>query len=162
MGMKMTVKGLDDYITALHDLDADTDKIIKSALYDGAGVLIEEVKSRISALPEDRGYKQKGVQRNVATPDEKKDLLEHIGIAHFAKKGDAIGTAIGFNGYSRHKTKKYRQGVPIPLIARSIESGSSVRQKHPFMRQSVKAVQDRIAAMAQEKIVEEINKKMEG
>ena len=160
MAMKMKVKGLDDLITAMHQLDSDTEKILASAMYDGAGMLIEAVKTEIQKLPEDPGYKKTGVERNVVTPDEKKDLLAHVGIARFAKKNGKISTAIGFDGYSSHKTRKYPNGVPLPIIARSIESGSSVRKKYPFMQKAVKAVQTQIEQTIEKQITEEIQKKV--
>ena len=162
MGMRLKTKGLDDLITALHQLDADTEGIIKAAMYDGAGMILDAVKAEIEKLPEDNGYKRPGDLRDVVTADEKKDLLEHIGIARYTKKGSAVHTAIGFNGYSSHKTKKYPNGVPIPLIARSIESGSTVRKKRPFMRTAVKSVQEQVTQKMQERLAAEITKKMEG
>lgn len=163
MSMSLKVKGLDEYMAALNSLGADTEKIVAEAMYDGAAILIEECKKNIQALPVEDGYMQPGIKRNCVTTSEKDDLLKSIGIARYTKKGDKISTAIGFqSGYSSHKTKKYPNGVPIPLIARSVESGSSVRVKHPFMRTAVNSTKDRIATLMAEKLHDEIAKKMEG
>lgn len=162
MGMSLKAKGLDDLITALHQLDADTDGIISAAMYEGAGMILDAVKREIEKIPEDNGYKKPGDLRDDITSDEKKDLLTHVGIARYTKKGSAIHTAIGFNGYSSHKTKKYPNGVPITLIARSIESGSTVRKKRPFVRTAVKSVQEQVTQKMQERLAAEITKKMEG
>lgn len=163
MAMKLNVKGLDDYIKALDSLSADTEKIITEAMYDGAKILIEQCKDNIHNLPVENGYLKPGEQRNCCTDSEKKDLLDHIGIAKFSKQNGKVSTAIGFNGgYSSHKTKKYPNGVPIPLIARSIESGSSVRVKHPFMRSAVNSTKEQITRMMQEKMHDEIQKKTGG
>jgi len=162
MAMSLKAKGLDDLITALHQLDMDTEGIISAAMYDGAGMILDAIKKEIEQLPEDNGYKKPGDLRDVVTSDEKKDLLTHIGIARYTKKGGSVHTAIGFNGYSSHRTKKYPNGVPITILARSIESGSSVRKKRPFVRTAVKNVQEQVTAMMQEKMAEEIAKKMEG
>lgn len=53
---------------------------------------------------------------------------------------DEISSKIAFYGYDRNKkTKKYPNGVPIPLIALAREYGtSSGEQKKPFFRQSFK------------------------
>ena len=163
MAMSLKVKGLDEYMAALSSLGADTEKIVAEAMYDGAGMLVEECKKNIQALPVEDGYMQPGIKRNCVTSSEKEDLLKSIGIARYQKKGDTLSTAIGFHtGYSSHKTKQYPNGVPIPLIARSVESGSSVRVKHPFMRTAVNSTKDRIASLMAEKMHEEIAKKMEG
>ena len=51
---------------------------------------------------------------------------------------DGIGVYIGFYGYDTSKrTKKYPNGVPIPLIANAREYGtSSGEAKKPFFRKS--------------------------
>lgn len=159
MAMKLNVKGMDDFIGALNSLNADVEKIVSSAMYDGAKLLIEECKKNIQNLPVENGYMQPGRQRNCCTDSEKKDLLDNIGISSFSKQNGKVSTAIGFHGgYSSHKTKKYPNGVPIVLIARSIESGSSVRVKHPFMRTAVNSTKERITTLMQEKMRDEINK----
>lgn len=162
MAAKLSVKGMDDLLGALQSVSGDSDGIIAKAMYDAVGTLKDEVIKNIRQLPEDPGYKKTGVQRAVVTPDEKQDLIEHLGIATFTKRGGKISTAIGFNGYSRHKTKKYPGGVPIPMIARSIESGSSVRIKHPFVRNAASAVKDRISQDMQQRISDEIRTIMGG
>jgi hypothetical protein len=49
---------------------------------------------------------------------------------------DGINVKVGFWGYSKyHKTKRYPQGVPIPLIANAREYGtSSGEAPRPFFR----------------------------
>ena len=53
---------------------------------------------------------------------------------------DEVATKIGFYGYDKEKTtKKYPNGVPIPLIASAREYGtSSGEAKKPFFRTSFK------------------------
>lgn len=137
---KMTITGLEEFESQLKALGDQSTTVIHAALYAGAGKLLEEVKKSIQALPEDEGYKQPGELRKVCTHAEKQALLTHIGIA----KHDPDTTAIGFDGYTDYVTKKYPRGVPVPLIARSIESGSSVRQKWPFLRKTGNAAKETI------------------
>lgn len=58
----------------------------------------------------------------------------------YRTSNDEISSKIAFYGYDRNKkTKKYPNGVPIPLIALAREYGtSSGEQKKPFFRQSFK------------------------
>lgn len=51
---------------------------------------------------------------------------------------DGIGVYVGFYGYdTSKKTKKYPNGVPIPLIANAREYGTSMGEaKKPFFRKS--------------------------
>lgn len=158
---RMTIKGLDDWSTRLQNMAGRGEEIMKAAVYAGAGVLAEAVVAEINTLPEQQGYMPKGELRNVVTRDEKAALLSHIGIAKMDSTGGAVTTAIGFNGYSDHATKKYPSGVPVPLIARSIESGSSVRRKIPFLRNAANKSKGKVQnAMreAAEKAFEELGR----
>lgn len=58
----------------------------------------------------------------------------------YRTSNDEISSKIAFYGYDKNKkTKKYPNGVPIPLIALAREYGtSSGEQKKPFFRQSFK------------------------
>lgn len=143
---RMTVKGLEEFTTALHNLGDKMEGVMKEATYAGADKLIESVKTQISSLPTQDGYMPEGQKRGVITEDEKRDLLSHVGISRMESTGGKVTVAVGFNGYSSHRTKKYPNGVPIPLIARSIESGSSVRRKVPFMRTAAKSNAEGIKA----------------
>lgn len=154
---KMTVKGLEEFSTTIHALKDEGIKIMNAAVFTGADVMVQAVKDAIKALPEEEGYVENGKLRNVVTHDEKEALLSSIGIAKFDNTGGKVTTAIGFNGYTEHRTKKYDKGVPIPLIARSIESGSSVRRKIPFMRQAANRARDQV----QKAMVDAAEKKMQ-
>ena len=137
MARVKNVKGGDDFSALLNGLAGDqTIAVMKAAVYAGAGVLADAIKSEIQNLPEDSGYKPKGVKRNVVGTNDKKMLQERLGVSRIDATGDKADAVVSFSGYNGRPTKKYPQGVPIPLIARSIESGSSVRQKNPFIRRA--------------------------
>ena len=136
---KLTIDGVNDFILRAEHMANGFSAVASAALYAGAGVVADAIKAEIRNLPEEKGYLKEGDRRNVVTPDEKQDLLEGVGIAHFKHENGNIDTAVGFDGYTRHETDKYPSGVPLPLIARAIESGSSVRQKHPFVRKAAKS-----------------------
>lgn len=132
----MTITGLEEFssqIRALGDKGAD---VMKAAAYAGAGVIADAVKNEIGALPVEDGYMPPGTKRAVISASDKADLINGVGISHMDNTGGKVTVAVGVNGYSSHPTKQYPSGVPLPLIARSIESGSSVRQKNPFMRRA--------------------------
>ena len=154
---RLKVQGLEGFSTTIYALKDRGIEIMKAAVYAGADAMVEAVKEAIKALPEEEGYVENGKLRNVVTHDEKEALLSGIGIAKFDNTGGKVTTAIGFNGYTEHKTKKYDKGVPIPLIARSIESGSSVRRKLPFMRQAA----NRAKEQAQKAMADAANKKLQ-
>ena len=158
---KLTVSGLEDFASMIRALGDQGESVMKAAVFAGADKMVEAVKESIRELPEEEGYMSPGEKRNTVTRDEKEALLSHIGIAKMDYTGGKVTTAIGFNGYTDHRTKKYPSGVPVPLIARSIESGSSVRRKIPFLRQAANRARDQVQkAMvdAAEKTMQELKK----
>ena len=153
--------GLDEAMKRLEDLGARTDELMSKALYEGAKVMADGLKDAIRALPEDSGYKKAGELRNVVDPKDKEDMLSHMGISKFRTQTGSVYARISFDGYGQVKTKKFPNGRPVVLIARSINSGSSVRMKHPFIKPTV--TQYKSAAMeAMRKVVEDELKKTGG
>ena len=160
---KMQVTGLDTLSAKLRSLGDAGEAIARAALYDGAAVLADKIRENIKALPEDDAKWLSGdEQYNVITKADKQDLLDHLGIATMRSTGGQITTLVGFNGYGSKPTRKYPQGKPMPMIARSIESGSSVRRKHPFVRPTVNAFKNQIKEKMAETARELISKRMEG
>ena len=131
------VKGGEEFSAMLNNLAGDqVIPVMKSAVYAGVGVLADAIKAEIRSLPEQQGFMPKGKKRNVIDKHDKRKLEERLGVSHIEATGDKADAVVSFSGYNDRPTKKYPQGVPIPLIARSIESGSSVREKNPFVRRA--------------------------
>lgn len=157
------VDGLDDVFAMLKSIGGDIESVQKQAVYAGMAVIRDEVVRQIEALPEQRGYLPKDkLPRDVITPREKEQLLKHIGIAQMDNKDGTVSTRISFDGYTNIVTKKYKKGLPAILVARSINSGSSVRNKHPFMRNARAASKAKALAAAEEAARNALAKLMEG
>lgn len=157
------VDGLDDVFAMLKSIGGDIESVQKQAVYAGMAVIRDEVVRQIEALPEQRGYLPKDkLPRNVITPREKEQLLKHIGIAQMDTKDGTVSTRISFDGYTNIVTKKYKKGLPAILVARSINSGSSVRSKHQFMRNARAASKAKALAAAEEAARNALAKLMEG
>lgn len=152
-------KGLDSYISYLQKIDAVTDEAIGEAVYEMAKVVADSVRSGIQALPtvSNRAniatYK-KGYSR--LSDEEKQGLLDGFGVSPMQDDGGYINVKLGFDGYNSVKTKKYPQGQPNALIARVTESGSSYREKTPFIRPAVNASKKQAEQAGQMKIDEKI------
>lgn len=145
------VKGGAEFSALLAGLAGDQAiTVMKAACYAGIGVLADAIKTEIQNLPVESGYMPKGKQRNVVGTNDKKMLQERLGVSHIEATGDKASVAVSFAGYNDRPTKKYPNGVPIPLIARSIESGSSVRAKNPFVRRAF----NKAKAQAQQKALD--------
>ena len=69
---------------------------------------------------------------------------------------------LGFDGYDNVKTDSYPHGRPIMMIARSLESGSSVREKHPFIRPAINSSKKAALEACQRIIDEEMKNQMGG
>ena len=131
-----TVKGGEDF-SALLNLAADKAiTVAKVAVYAGMGVLADAIQEEIDSLPEESGCMPKGKKRNVISTWDKALLKKRLGISHIEATGDKADAVVSFAGYNGQPTKTYPNGVPIPMIVRSIESGSSMREKNPFIRRA--------------------------
>ena len=160
---KFTVMGLEEYTEQLQKLGTAAPAISKMALYEGAGIVIEAIKTNIKALPvEGNRYLRGSDKYNVITETNKNDLLNSVGITKMEKDDSGNwNVKIGFNDYGSPTTitKKYKKGLPNALLARSIISGTSVRAKRPFVRTAVNSVKGKANA-AMSKVVEEEQKKI--
>lgn len=152
-------KGLDNYIAYLQRINAVTDEMIGEAVYDMAKVVADKVRANIEALPAVSN------EANIATyregysrlsEPEKQGLMDGFGVSPLQDDSGYINVKLGFDGYNSIKTKKYPQGQPNALIARVTESGSSYREKTPFIRPAVNAARKPAEKAGQAKIDEKI------
>jgi len=129
-----------ELIKELEKLNVDSEKMFGEMTKAGAEVVYKLVKSNMSKVFATTKSLDKGLKitKVYKTPSD-----------------DGINVHIGFYGYdSDKKTKKYPNGVPIPLIAMAREYGSTKtgEAKKPFFRksfnkkqieQAMKSVQDK-------------------
>lgn len=127
--------GIDDYISQLQKLNTNTNEIIGKAIYAGAGIMADAIKQNIRALPVVTGYgtTEKPLPGGV-TAVQKAGLLDGFGISKLQDDGGYLNVKLGFDGYNRTRTEMYPQGQPNQLVARGVESGTSWKQKKPFIR----------------------------
>ena len=150
---KMTIgKGMDEYLAKLGNLEFAAPGLVGQAIFEGAKIVTDQVRAEIEALPT-------AESKRVATPRdptqvEKDGLLDGLGVAKKKNDSGYINVKIGMDGYNTDKTKKYPKGKPNAMIARSIESGSTVMKRNAFISRAVnKTKKDAEAAM--QKVIEE-------
>lgn len=135
MPYEMKVDGLTEISNKLEALAESAPAVAAKALYEGAGVMANEIRNKAEAIQtEPFWYAQNGSTR-LPSPEEKEILLNAAaGIAKFRKDGTEVDTSVGFqnSGYAQLKGKT----VPVPVIANSINSGTSFMQKQPFIRKA--------------------------
>lgn len=131
----MTVTGLDDFSLKISKLGNASAGLIRQSMFDGAAELKAAYAAEINALPAAEHHPLKeGQLMEGITETNRQDLLSGLYVRKFAKEGGQHYTVIGFNGYGSPETatKRYPNGLPNALLARSINSGSSVRRKNRF------------------------------
>lgn len=116
------------------------DEPLEKAVAAGAAIVADQIKANLEALPEEEFRKLGEGETFTGLPKgQKKDLVDSFGLTPIEKdKNGFIHTKAGFDGYGSFPTNAYPEGIPNQLLARSAESGSSVRQKTPFVEPAVK------------------------
>ena len=132
MAYTVEVKGVKEIEDMLEKLGMSAYSAASQGLYNGAGVMANEIRNsaeRIRTAP--FKYARKPNMR-LPSPEEKAIVLaaKSAGIAKFKKRVDQINTSVGYakSGYAPLKGKM----KPIPLIANSINSGTSFMQRQAF------------------------------
>lgn len=132
---KIEFKGITAYQKQLEQLGkVGADKAIRYAIYPAAKIVIEEIKERV---PVDTG-----------------DLRDSIILTPMRDDGGYINTKVEFAGYDS-------KGAPNAVKAAVLEHGRSGGVgKHPFIRNAVRAAQDRAVAAMQHYLDEYLEKFM--
>ena len=129
---RMTVKGFDEMARALERLASqdEVEDICKRGVFDAAGIVADATRAAIGSLPTGNDTMHQ------VRADQKRGLLEGLGIPKIANEGGVINTHVGMDGYNQHRTEGYPNGQPNMMIARAVESGTSYGfpAMHPFSR----------------------------
>lgn len=160
---RITFKNQSEYFLRLKKLEqivADG-ATIEKAVHAGAAIVADRIRANLEALPEEEFRKLgEGETFRGLPAGQKKDLVDSFGLTPIDKdKRGFIHTKAGFNEYGSFPTNAYPEGVPNQLLARSVESGSSVRQKTPFVEPAVRATRKQ-AIEAMEKVIDDEIKKI--
>lgn len=135
----------DDRVEAFINLCIFTDKelsnIIKRSIFKGGKVMGDAVGKAVARLPVDDSDHHHGKRRSI-TPRQKLGLQKSFGIARVRETRFGWNVKVGFDGYNDIVTKKYPNGQPNAMIARSLNSGTSFMNKYPFMDMTVNAYKD--------------------
>lgn len=155
---KLQFKGLEEYEAQLLKLRGLTEQMIGEAIYEGAAIVADEVKKGIESLPIDDRYATGSTMLYGITQEQKQGLLDGFGIASMQNENGYLHVKLGFNGYNSMKTKNFPNGQPNSMIARSVNSGSSFRQRIPFVDNAVNSAKSRAEEKMKQKLDEAIEK----
>ena len=151
-------EGVDELISQYRKLESNTKDMIGHAIYNGAGVVMQSVKSAVDGINTEDRYGTPEDPVSGPSTIQKMGLIHALGIAPMRQDGTFWNVKIGFDGYNRVKTKTWPNGQPNMMVARSIESGTSWMQKQPFMRKAEQGSRARCEAVMSETIDLEIKK----
>ena len=156
-------KQLEHYASQVAKLGSGSGEICGKATYEMAAIVADKIRKNLDGLhaePDTEGLAAWREKRKAPiTYSEKKGLQESLGISPEKVEKGFINRRVGFDDYNSVKTRKYPKGQPNVLIARAIESGSSVRDKQPFVRPAVNAARAE-ALKACEKVIDREIKKI--
>lgn len=157
---KFQFRGLEEYAQMLQEIGANTQEICGAGVYAMAEIVANQIRQNLDALPAEpdieglAAWREK--RKTSLTSAQKKGLQEGLGISKIENDNGYWNVKIGFDGYNKVKTQKYPNGQPNAMIARATESGSSVREKMPFVRPAVNATQKMAIEAAKVKIDQRI------
>lgn len=151
---------LERYLQKLERLAVHPKEYIGEAIYAGADIVADAMRSGIQSLPVAQVYAEDGMKISTITSVQKKGLLDGFGIAKMKKDGDYYNVKLGFDGYNGQKTKAHPGGVPNSLIARSIVSGTSFRQRNDFVGKAVRSTKSAAEKKMEQKLDEKIKEIM--
>lgn len=160
MPYEMNVDGIREIAEALDKLDKEAPAVAARALYEGAGIMAEAIRTSAQTIRTAEFKYARDGQTRLPSPEEKA-IVEAAapGIAKFHRNGTDVDTSVGYRnaGYAELAGKTR----PIPKIVNAINSGTSFMAKQPFVRKAANAGGKKAAAAMQqsiEKAFEELNK----
>ena len=124
-----------EYVTYI--LQTVLEPLINAAIFFMFGYVLDEVRKNIQALPIDDRFVRGGQTLYGVTDAQKQGLLDGFGISRMQDDGGYLNVKLGFSGYNSVRTKNYPNGQPNSVIARSVNSGTSFRQRNPFVDNAV-------------------------
>lgn len=159
---KITFQGQSEYFEKLQQLEQvfSKEETLKKAVRAGAKPVADQIRHNLGSIPTKPFRKLKaGELIQGLSESEQKDLEDSFGLSPISRdKNGFVHTKAGFDGYGSFPTKSYPQGVPNALVARAAESGSSVRQKMPFVRPAVNATREKSIAAMEDVVDDELKK----
>lgn len=164
MAKMLYKKDLDVFGEQISRIGTSVPSICGRAVYEMANIAADKIKENINAMhyiSDAEGLKRyANGEKAELTYSEKKGLQEGFGISSMQNDGGYMNVKLGFDGYNTVKTKSHPNGQPNVMIARSVESGSSVRDKRPFVRPAINAARKECLEKAEKVVNEEISKIM--
>jgi hypothetical protein len=125
-GISVDTTGINETLAMFEKLSDNAEGTMKQCVYQGAGKVADTMKDKVGALRTGSGKSKKDLR--YCYEYEKQALIDNLGIAPI-KGGDNTNTKVGFDGYYENKSGEKK---PVPLLANSINAGTSFMKKQAF------------------------------
>ena len=158
--MKVKLTGMDAVQRTFKDLEANLNYAMGSALFVGARVMVDEVNAGLQALPVQENkaghapYVKPGKKLHGITSSQKSDLIGALGIAQFKETNGTLNTSVGFDGYCSDSYWHDGEKLPVQVLMREVESGTSWMDKHPVVRPAVNRAKKKMIDIMDKKFKE--------
>lgn len=161
---KIQFKIGDAYLKKLSSLESKLRReVCGAAIYGAAGIVADAIAQQISELPTDERW---GTPEHPASGPRKVEaqaIASGLGIAPLQDDGTGyLNVKIGFDGYSKLRTKRWPNGQPIQMLARSVERGTSFMKPNPFVKRAVSSSRKRAIDYMKKKVDEATKESMKG
>lgn len=184
MKIGITTKGLKETREKLEKFNSDkVIGIMKMGLYDGAGVGRDAYSGAISGIPRASNswgrtrISRAGIQKYLAMypylkwlhPDDEgsisglpdyqvDEMVASIEIEKMTETKDGVYNYVNVGGYDGIPTKKYPKGVPLRLVLRAIENGTSFRNATNTVAHARQSMATSVRSAMRQTIINEVNK----
>lgn len=151
MGYSVKNTGLNEVNAMLSKLENNVHGIAAQAVYEGAGIVADELKRQAKAIRTEPFRYAAGGRQRLPSPEEVAAIENAGGIAKFDDNGGTeVSTAVGYNNSGYASVAGHIR--PIPLLANAINSGTSFMKKQPFVRKAASSGGKKATAAMKEKI----------
>ena len=134
----------DDYLARISKLEgAIKDDVLGPAIYGAADLVTNEIRSQLDKVPTDERYGTQSEPTVGPKKGQKAGLEQSLGIAKMQNDMGYFHVKIGWAGYNHIKTKRWPNGEPNQMVARSIERGTSFMKQNAFVKKAVAATRKR-------------------
>lgn len=158
---RFRMRGMDEYEKMLSKLNSSKTirAVIGVTIYSGAGIVADAMKAEIEALPV-IDHRIRGSERKKLTgitSVQKRGLIEGFGISKMEREGGYYCVKLGFDGYNDVETPNSGY-QPNAMIARAVNSGTSFREKNPFVDRAVNKSKGEAEQAMKKKLEEQFEK----
>ena len=145
------ISGADELVMVLNRLSEESEGAIKKAVFDGAAVIADAVRSNINGLRVDGPSAWETRRRT----EQKAGLQAGLTTYQIEDKGGKIEGGVGFSGTNS-------RGQSNRMVARVFNSGTSFSSKQPFFDRAVRSSRGAAQAAVRATLEEEIQKIVKG